>query len=200
MSKIDLIRQPDIPQAVDVLASAFSDNPAYIWAFKPEAERSAKFHWFMERVLSLNMLNGLPLKTDEARAVALWFEPGKSIGLFGLLQAGLYELPFRLGFSTYLRVQQILNQNKKFMTQIMGDADHYYLFHLAVDVPHQGKGLGSALIEEVTQRADQQNKACFLETDRPRNIPLYEKHGFVIRGTAELAPGVPLWYMRREPR
>lgn len=198
-TSIDTLGKPEIPQAVRVLASAFSDNPAYLWAFKPDSERERKFHWFMERVLALNLVNGLALKTDGTHAVALWFEPGKSIGWLELLQAGLYELPFKLGLDTYLRIQQILNQNKKWMTNIMGQTKHYYLFHLAVEPDYQGKGLGGSLITAVTARADKEQVPCFLETDRPRNIPLYEKHGFVIRGTAELATNVPLWYMRRDP-
>lgn len=197
--KTEILSKPDIPQAVRVLASAFSDNPAYLWAFKPRPERDHNFHWFMERVLAVNLLNGLALKTDGTHAVALWFEPGKSIGWLELLQAGLYELPFKLGLETYLRIQQILNQNRKWMTNIMGQTKHYYLFHLAVEPSYQGTGLGGSLIRAITERADTEQVPCFLETDRRRNIPLYEKHGFVIRGTANLAPNVPLWYMRRDP-
>lgn len=197
---IGKISEADATEAIRVLAGAFADNPAYVWAFPNEAKRDEKFHWFMQKVLALSRINGLCLKTENNDAVALWFEPGNKIGWIELIRAGLYELPFNLGLSTYLRIQSILNQNAKFMKQIMGDARHYYLFHLAVAKGKQGQGLGSSLIKAVTREADLQQLPCFLETDKSRNIPLYEKHGFTIKASADLAPDVPLWYMRREPK
>lgn len=197
--KICVLEEKNSAQAIEVLAAAFSDNPAYKWAFQEEPERFAKFRWFMQRVLALSMLNGLCLTTEDKEAVALWFEPGKTIGWINLMRAGLYELPFKLGIPTYLRIQKILNQNKNFMAKIMQQTDHYYLFHLGVNPQRQGNGLGSLLIKSVTAKADREQKPCFLETDRERNIGLYEKNGFEIKGCAELALGVPLWYMRRDP-
>ncbi|HMY11212.1 MAG TPA: GNAT family N-acetyltransferase, partial [Turneriella sp.] len=61
----------------------------------------------------------------------------------------------------------------------------------------RGQGFGSALIRYITDKADRERKVCYLETDRPGNIPFYEKHGFVLVDSKELSPGVPLWYMRR---
>ena len=56
----------------------------------------------------------------------------------------------------------------------------------AVRPEAQGLGIGSALLRRMTAIADAAAQVAFLETTNPRNVPLYERHGFVV--TARYAP------------
>ncbi|MGH7928642.1 MAG: GNAT family N-acetyltransferase, partial [Candidatus Binatia bacterium] len=46
----------------------------------------------------------------------------------------------------------------------------------------QGKGLGSALMRHALARCDGEGKAAFLESSNPKNVSLYERHGFEVVG------------------
>jgi hypothetical protein len=51
------------------------------------------------------------------------------------------------------------------------------------------------------ERADAEGLPCYLDTFQPRNVPLYQKHGFEIT-IEEVEPnsGVRGWGFLREPR
>ena len=79
---------------------------------------------------------------------------------------------------------------------------HYYLFVLGVDPAHQRKGLGRQLLASLNARADAARVPCYLETDKPTSVALYESVGYEVT-TEEDVPGVPgmhLWTMRRPAR
>ncbi|NHJ22128.1 MAG: N-acetyltransferase [Candidatus Lokiarchaeota archaeon] len=56
---------------------------------------------------------------------------------------------------------------------------HLYLYNLAVDPDHQGKGWASILLNPKFAKADKQQLPCYLETHK-RNVPLYEHFGFEV--------------------
>jgi GNAT superfamily N-acetyltransferase len=63
---------------------------------------------------------------------------------------------------------------------------HWYLQLLGVDPLHHGKGLGSALLHHALDMCDRDNKYAYLESSNPRNIPLYERHGFELLGKIQV--------------
>ena len=54
---------------------------------------------------------------------------------------------------------------------------HVYLYNLAIDPNHQGKGYASRLLKPMLAKLDENNLPCYLETHE-RNISLYEHFGF----------------------
>jgi GNAT superfamily N-acetyltransferase len=71
---------------------------------------------------------------------------------------------------------------------------------VAVEPAAQGRGIGSALIEFGLARARAGGYGVMLETGNPRNVPLYERHGFRVTDAAD-APmdGPRIWFMRWDP-
>jgi GNAT superfamily N-acetyltransferase len=76
---------------------------------------------------------------------------------------------------------------------------HYYLEFLGVDPLLQGKGLGSAMLDRLTEWADQEHAGCYLETGNPRDVPLFRRYGFE-PSVEEGVLGVHTWFMWRPPR
>src|SRR5260221_95631 len=70
-----------------------------------------------------------------------------------------------------------------------------------VDPPYQGQSIGGMLIQPVLARADAEGLPCYLETENPRNVPFYQKHGFKVMSEDEVTNcRLHVWSMLREPR
>ncbi len=78
---------------------------------------------------------------------------------------------------------------------------HWFLATIGVDPASQGRGVGSALLEAITMRADEQRLPCYLETHGEKSARLYERHGFETVRLFEV-PGhpIPVWAMLRPAR
>jgi GNAT superfamily N-acetyltransferase len=68
------------------------------------------------------------------------------------------------------------------------------------DPAHQGKGIGSALLSVVLKVRDSQKVSAYLEATSPRNVPLYERHGFEAVGSIQVADSPKIIAMLRKPR
>lgn len=77
---------------------------------------------------------------------------------------------------------------------------HWYLPLIGVDPARHGNGLGSALMRHALRRSDADGVPAYLESSNPRNIPLYERHGFEILGTIQVGSSPTLVPMLRKPR
>jgi ribosomal protein S18 acetylase RimI-like enzyme len=77
---------------------------------------------------------------------------------------------------------------------------HWYLAILGVRPGQRGRGLGSALIRPGLERADADGLPCYLESSNPRNVSLYERHGFEVTAEHWLPDGPVLIYMWRPAR
>jgi GNAT superfamily N-acetyltransferase len=77
---------------------------------------------------------------------------------------------------------------------------HWYLPVIGVDPACQGRGLGSALMRYALVRSDRDGVPAYLESSNPRNISLYERHGFTRLGAIQSGGSPTLVPMLREPR
>lgn len=79
---------------------------------------------------------------------------------------------------------------------------HLYLWVLGVDPGSQGKGIGSAFLRALGERADRERWPAYLETDRETSVRLYQQHGFAIEQELVIAElgDLRTWTMRRSPR
>jgi GNAT superfamily N-acetyltransferase len=66
---------------------------------------------------------------------------------------------------------------------------------------HQGKGVGSALMQPVLRICDEEGIPAYLESSKKANLAFYRRHGFVERDPLHVPDGgPPIWPMWREPR
>ena len=77
---------------------------------------------------------------------------------------------------------------------------HWHLPLIGVDPAHQGKGIGSALLSHVLNVCDGQKVLAYLEATSPRNVALYERHGFKAVGSIQAANSPLIIAMLRKPR
>lgn len=77
---------------------------------------------------------------------------------------------------------------------------HYYLEILGVDPAYQKQGCSSKLVRPMLHRLDQEKLPCYLETQDPQDVPIYQHFGFEIVEHTSI-PETPLysWALLRQP-
>jgi GNAT superfamily N-acetyltransferase len=129
--------------------------------------------------------------TEGYRAAALWLAPGVEPDQDGVLAAFASVPPERLA-----AMHAIMEQ--------MGNAHpaepHWYLPLIGVDPAVQSQGLGSALLRYALAEVDRERRPAYLESTNPENVPLYQRHGFAVLGTIQIADAPPIFPMLRTPR
>jgi ribosomal protein S18 acetylase RimI-like enzyme len=67
-----------------------------------------------------------------------------------------------------------------------------------VEPARQGQGLGSTLLESLSTKAQADEVPCYLETDKPSSVKLYERHGYRVESEVVLPKiELRLWLMKR---
>jgi ribosomal protein S18 acetylase RimI-like enzyme len=193
MTKLDVkVAAADEKAAVfAILALAFSGDPASRWTW-PEAKAYLEaFPHFATAFGGAAFEKGSALRVGSAGA-ALWLPPGT-----GPDEEALNGLMMRTAdAATAVDGPQLMQQ----MASYHPKEPHWYLPLLGVDPAHQNKGVGGALLRHVTDRCDRDGVLAYLESSNPRNIPLYERHGFEILGRAQSGRSPVITPMLRKPK
>jgi ribosomal protein S18 acetylase RimI-like enzyme len=86
----------------------------------------------------------------------------------------------------------------------MGEAHpqepHWYLPLIGTDPAQQGRGHGSALLRHALAIFDADQVPAYLEATSPRDVALYQRHGFEITGTIQAGDSPTITPMVRRPR
>jgi ribosomal protein S18 acetylase RimI-like enzyme len=77
---------------------------------------------------------------------------------------------------------------------------HWYLPLIGVEPNAQGKGIGAELMRHAVARCDRERALAYLESSNPRNVPLYERHGFEVVREVQVGSSPPAFPMVRPPR
>ena len=128
----------------------------------------------------------------DGEAAALWLPPG--------VEAAGEEIGALIEQTVTQEKQAVLAQVVEQMSRFHIHEPHWYLAMIGVDPVRQGLGLGSALLKHGLSQCDAQRLPAYLESSNPRNVPLYERHGFEVLGVIEPADFPPLHPMLRAAR
>jgi ribosomal protein S18 acetylase RimI-like enzyme len=189
-------------EAAAVLGRAVVDDPLFVALLPDAQQRVSGVPLMMEMFLRLGLAHGEVWVTPPPiRGVACWLPPAHStITEEDRNAAGWQEVGNALGRATVDRIQAFFGDRDDAVGSL-APQPHWHLTWLGVEPGHQGQGIGSALVRQMTTRADAEGTACWLFTFAPRNVPLYEHLGFrVTLDTILPSSGLRLWVMARPPR
>ena len=195
---VDTVTQDELPGVASVLSRAFRDNPGFAGILRGDSPERR------ERVLFGCML-GFARAVLRHGAIEVVRRDGMLVAASLVLPPGAFPMPVRGQLTTASgvlrsrpgRAHRFARADYE-MHKRHPLAPHHYLWFLGVEPQRQGQGLGSELLRSLTSRADAQQQPCYLETDRERNVGLYQGHGFEVLGEAVL-PGMDtrMWFMHR---
>jgi ribosomal protein S18 acetylase RimI-like enzyme len=181
----------DAEAVLDTLTLAFCTDPIvrYWW---PKA--SDHLHWYRRLVIALGERgfdHGTVSVSANFEAAAVWLPPGvEPDPAAGAALAG----------STPVDKDSIGEAFREQMTHFHPTSPHWYLWMIGVDPARQGQGFGSALLKHTLKRCDDEGATAYLESSNPKNVPLYQRHGFEVLGVIQVADVPPMTPMLRPAR
>lgn len=193
MSTIRPATPADVPALRTVCALAYRDNPLMRWVLPDDATRAdACAAWLgpsLERYLAAGRVD-VALADGDVVGVAAWRLPGGD----ATGAADTRTLPSSAGALRALvgepRAAEVLGALAGAAALAPARAGAY-LNYLAVDPGHQGRGRGGELLRRGLAAVAGTGGTPWLATTDPRNVPFYERHGFVVAGGHRLGQDGP---------
>jgi ribosomal protein S18 acetylase RimI-like enzyme len=188
-----------------VIARAFQDDPLCVAASPDPAERALWLRYGFRMGMWMGFRFGHVLGTaGQLDGVAVMVAPDAGM-LTEEEMAGLgYERGReRVGAELWDRSRTsvlVMLESAEEVLQRAVPEPHWYLDAIAVEPERQGRGIGSALLDAVHARIDAEGVPIVLLTYQPKNLALYQRHGYdiVCEGIA-LGSETRWWGMRRNP-
>lgn len=176
---------------------AFHDDPVWRWVIASDGRFEARAGKALGSITRVFLGHGNVWMSASGEAVAAWAPPDQHrIGPREVLAVAHRLLP-ALGLTGLRRLTALAEVDTHHPHE-----PHWYLAVLGTDPAHQGRGFGSAVMEPVLARADEEGLGCYLESSKESNVAFYARHGFRVTQELDLAKGSGprLWLMWRDPR
>lgn len=201
-TEIIRLERSQIDQAICVAAQAFDADPWIRYFCPPDDQaRQKSLRWMSQMLLRYHQPYPYIYTTPgKPKGVAIWLPPGEyPFKTWRLLQVGGYGFPWQLRLNRVYPALSWFIQAEAYHQQDISQP-HWYLSLLGVAPEAQGQGIGSLLLQPVLEAADRNGQSCYLETSTEAAVRFYQRHGFAILRTGEVAVNGPrFWTMGREP-
>ncbi len=190
---IRLATPADRETVVGAITLAFSVDPLNRWMMPGPQQFLKYFPKMVEAFVEPSIEAGACFMTDNGEGAAVWFPPGVNVD------------EARVGAVMEAGVSQALDQEVGHLFSYLEeshphDDDCWYLPLIGVDVAHQGRGFGAVLMKHVTDLLDEQGALGYLESSNPKNVSLYQRHGFEIISQREFGDTLTITPMLRARR
>lgn len=190
MDSVRAAQREDRERVIQLLTDAFAADPVARWVWPKESDYRARFPQFASAFGGRAFAFGSADLLDIGGA-ALWLPPG--VEPDGDQMSAQMETTVEPS-----RVPDLAALFEE-MARAHPTEPHWYLPLIGVPPEQQGRGIGSALLFHAVARCDAERLPAYLESSNPRNVPLYERFGFVVRGRIQAGSSPPMIPMWREP-
>ena len=192
--EIRQLRPDELPEAIELLARGFRDEPLQIASLGPDPVRRH------QRLLVL-FAAMFEIMDEQTPLVAL--DEGTMVGVTGVAPPGtcqpsvvqlLHYVPALLpiGLRSLVRTARL----NKSWGAVDARERHSHLGPLAVDADLRGRGIGSRILAHYCRQLDDAKLFGYLETDSEDKVRLYKRFGFEVVRERQVI-GVPNWFMVR---
>ena len=185
-------RPDEMSRTVDCIVAAFITDPVARFAWPSPHQYFEGMPLAADKFAGASFEHGTADVTADFCGAGLWLPPGVQPDGEGL------EKVFR-GTAEPEHVDDLLATFEK-MDEWHPEERNWYLPMMGVEPNAQGRGLGGALMRHAIARADKDGVLAYLESSNPRNISLYERHGFEVMGEIQIGAAPPVTPMLRRPR
>ena len=190
--QIRKVEEAETGRAVSVQVMAFSADPIMRWLWPDSHDYLRHYPAFVRGFGGRAFENGTAHVSEDFSGGALWLPPGVGAN-DDELEAILEEtVPEPVRSEIFSMLEQLAELHPK--------EPHWHLAFIGADPAHRGKGIGAALLTHALERIDAEGLHCYLESSNPRNISLYQRHGFELVREIHVGGSPPGFPMIRVPR
>lgn len=182
----------EMAQAVGSIVAAFITDPVARFAWPSVHDHLQAMPLATRELAGRSFEHETAWVSADFCGVALWLPPGVHP------DGGALERVFR-DTAAPAHLDDLLATFEE-MERSHPDEPHWYLPTIGVEPNAQGRGLGGALMRHAVARCDAEGLLAYLESSNPRNIPLYERHGFEVMGEIRIGAAPVVTPMLRRPR
>ena len=190
---VEIITEDQRQQAISSIVLAFTDDPVMRWIFPRGYEFLEAFPDFSDAFGGGAIEHGSAFNADAFKGTAFWLPPGIKSNEEAMLAV-----------LTEFADQSALEDAEGFMEQMASfhpeDENCWYLTMIGVDSAYQGQGLGAALMKHALKQVDESGGSAYLESSNPRNLSLYQRHGFETMGIIQHGSSPEMTPMYRPAR
>ena len=177
MPTVTIAAPEDQKQLVDTLLFAFVTDP-FARFMGPDAAQYQAGRAIFDAMAAASIASSGAWLGHNGEGVcgsaSLWFPPGTAPP----------DEPMMAAVLEAVVPERLENVGKVFeaMSAYHPEEPHWYLAMIGADAHFQGQGLGAALLKHTLQICDEAGDVAYLESSNPRNISIYERHGFETMG------------------
>lgn len=189
----------DVSAGALALARAFDDDPLFRWVVPNDGKRvgalTVMFDALIRRSLAIDFHEGYT--TPDVAGMAIWGRPGAWNLPTKIMLPSMPRLIRHMGLGGTFRFMKVITT----MEKDHPSEPHWYLACLGTDPAKQRSGVGTTLISPILERCDAERLPAYLETQKPENVPYYERFGFRVTGELDIGGegGPHIWKMWRDP-
>jgi ribosomal protein S18 acetylase RimI-like enzyme len=192
MIPVTTVAPADAERAVAVIVLAFGGDPAARWTYPDPHDYVTYFPAVVRAFGGAAFAAGTAHRVGRFAGAALWLPPG--------VHPDDAAMGAALGRSVPAARSKEIGAVFEGMRRHHPREPHWYLPLIGVDPAHQNQGHGSALLRHALARCDRDRVPAYLESSNPKNISLYERHGFVVLDRVQVGSSPPISPMLRTPR
>ncbi len=189
---IKTVARSNADRAIGTMVLAFSADPAARWLYRDPQQYLMHFPNFVRAFGGSAFDHNSAYYVDGFLGTAFWLPPGTHAdeqAIFALLGSTVPKEDRAEVFSLFEK-----------MDRCHPEEPHWYLPMIGVDPSQQHKGVGSALMEHVLRRCDQERRLAYLESTSAASMRLYQRHGFAVLHTVRTGTSPPIFPMVRKPQ
>ena len=194
MFKADKVHKEKI---IEILSACFETNKSVNWIVKQDVKRKERIRYLMDYSFEACIKTGQIYLTDNLTGVIIYSNSDNKLPILEeafLTVQYIWKVTGIDGIGRALKREQYINQYHP------KDEEFIYIWFIGLKETEAGKGVGSAMLQEVIDKSNARQIPIYLETSNERNMNFYKKHGFeVYHISPEATFGFKLYFMRRLP-
>ena len=186
------LERSQLKPAAEVLARAFYDDPLFTYYFPDASQRKNMSPRLFEFWLRYAVAYGEIYATSpDLEGIAVWLPSEKANQtLWGKIISGSFFLYVKLGREIMAKRRPVI-EFVSLIHRLRAPFRHWYLEFIGVKPELQGKGYAGTLLRAMFARLDKERLPCYLETQNPDNVPIYQHYGFRVVEEVDI-PGTGL--------
>lgn len=191
-SRVRIATREEMTRSIACVVTAFATDPLarFLWPAPQDYLRAMP--QCIQAYATGSLKHRCALVSEDFGGTAFWLPPGAGYDT-GALET-LFKATVEAG-----RLDDVLASFEQ-MEKWRPKEPHWYLTFIGVEPNAQGRGLGGALMSHGVSQCDRVGQLAYLESTNPRNISLYERHGFEVVGEIRVGRAPVLTPMLRKPR